>query len=445
MILASFALMLTMSSTQADFASQAVAMRTKGLQELGAFSILEPLVTDIGPRPAGSINAAKAVEWGKRTMERIGLDNVHLVACTVPHWIRGTENVYLVQPGLRPDKLSACALGMSVATAPEGLEAEVIEVKSVKECEALGGAAKGKIVFFNGSFDLSLLNTFAQYGGAVGQRVNGASAAAKLGAVAVLVRSMTTDPDDVPHTGVVEYDPTSPSIPAAALSIVAANRLSAAIKAGPLKIQMKLSCRMGEDEPSADVVGEITGSEKPGEIIVIGGHLDSWDKGRGAHDDGAGIAHVLEAVRLMKEMGWKPKRTIRVVLFMDEEKSGRGAAAYAAASVAEKTIAALETDSGGFAPRGFSTSVAAGKLDAWLPVLGEFGIEKFRYGGGGGADIGELGKQGAALFGLIPESQRYFDYHHSDKDTLDKVNPRELELGAMSVGMLAWMISETGL
>jgi hypothetical protein len=304
-------------------------------------------------------------------------------------------------------------------------------------------------VFFNGAFDPTLINTLAQYGGAVGQRTAGASVAAAQGALAVLVRSMTTAPDDVPHTGVVAYKEGVSKIPAAALSFVAADRLQAALKNGPATVKLTLGCRTAADEPSASVIGEITGSELPNEVIVMGGHLDSWDKGRGAHDDGAGVVHSLEALRLIRELGWKPKRTIRVVLFMNEEQTGTGGEAYAAfvKQAGEKPVAAIESDLGGFAPRGFSTSVSTEKgemIRSWMPALSMFEAEKMRFGGGGGSDIGPLAPIGAALFGFDPENQRYFDYHHSDKDTIDKVNPRELELGAMSLALLAWLLSEHG-
>lgn len=417
--------------------------------------MLKELCGDIGPRLSGSINAARAVEWGAAKMNQMGFQNVHLVPCKVPHWERGTtEFAELVQNDERTN-LSTCALGGSVGTPEAGITGEVIEVQSIQEVTQLGASARGKIIFFNRPFDATLTNTFGAYGGAVDQRVDGASAAAKVGAIGVLVRSMTLDHDDVPHTGTLSYSKDAGRIPAAALGLVSADRLSDALVRRALGgkrvfVHLTLDCKNLPDEASASVVGEITGSKYSDEVIVVGGHLDSWDRGRGAHDDGAGVTQSLEALRLIKELGWKPKRTIRVVLFMNEENGGRGAEAYAAAakSSKQKHIAAIESDSGGFAPRAFSCSLPVAKaktLSKWLASLRKFEIERIDGGGGGGADVGPLGSQGAVLFGLEPESQRYFDYHHSDKDTIDKVNPRELELGALSLAQLAWLISEQGL
>jgi len=427
----------------------ATSLRSKGLSELRAFDMLRELTTDVGGRLSGSPEAAKAVEWGAATMRRLGFQNVRLVSCMVPHWVRGDkeELAMLTADGATP--LRCCTLGGSVATPSEGLEAEVIEVKSVDEASKLGDRAKGKIVFFNGPMDPTLLSTFAAYGGAGAQRFVGPATAAKVGAVGALVRSMTLAEDDVPHTGVTGFDD-GPKIPAAAVSIVAANKLSEALRKGPVKVRLNLNPQTLPDEPSANVVGDLAGSEKPNEVIVVGGHLDSWDKGVGAHDDGAGIVQSLEALRLIKEIGWRPKRTIRVVLFMNEENGSRGADAYAeyAKKSGEKHLAGIESDSGGFAPRGFSTSLKAARarrINHWLPALAAMEAERFYPEGGGGADVDALGPLGAVLFGLEPESQRYFDYHHSEKDTLDKVNPRELELGALSMAMLAYLIAENGI
>lgn len=443
------AVLLFASLSAADGPRETVsrALGDKGLRELGAFNMLHELTSQVGGRLSGSPEAAKAVEWGKATMQRLGFQNVRLVPCMVPHWVRGTtESLVMVDSEGHETPLTCCALGGSVAA--DGVSAEVVEVHSIAEAAALGERAKGKFVFYNGPMDPTLLSTFAAYGGAGPQRFGGAAQAAKVGAVGALVRSMTLDPDDVPHTGVMNYEDGVGKVPGAALSIVAANKLSAALAHGPVRVRLTLSCQTLPDEPSASLVGEIVGSQFPNEVIVMGGHLDSWDKGKGAHDDGAGVTQSLEALRLIRDLGLRPKRTIRVVLFMNEENGGRGAEAYAADAKAskQKHIAGIESDSGGFAPRGFSCSLKGSRrLSGWLPALSAFEAERFTFGGGGGADVGPLAKQGAVLFGLAPESQRYFDYHHSDKDTLDKVNPRELELGALSMAMLAWLISEEGI
>ena len=438
----SFVVALALSHQSGPLEDTIVSIRKKGLTELGAFSMLTDLTTNVGARVSGSPEAAKAVKWVKGQLKQMGVSNVSEIACMVPHWTRG-KGEHATMDGMT--KLSICALGGSVATPHAGVEAEVIEVHSLKEAEALGDKAKGKIVFFNRGFDPTLPATFAAYGGANDQRVGGATAAAKSGAVAVLVRSMTLAKDDAPHTGAMRYG-AGKQIPAAALGIQSAEKLSAAIKRGKTTVRLVLNCKTLPDEPSANVIGEIKGSELPNEVIVMGGHLDSWDLGRGAHDDGAGITQAMEALRLIKQLGLKPRRTIRVVAWMNEENGGRGAKAYAdyAKTATEKHFAAMESDSGGFMPRAFG--VSADKLDkvqGWLPMLKDFGIERF-VAGGSDADNGPLGPLGAILFALQPENQRYFDYHHSRNDTIDKVNPRELEMGAMSMAAIAWLCSEDG-
>ena len=436
---------------QGPFAKEVKSLKDLGLRSMGAYGLLEELTTKVGNRVDGSANAAKAVDWGKATMERLGFQNVHLVACIVPHWVRGDrETLELLGANGDATPLTCCALGGSVGTAPAGVTGEVIEVRSLAEAAQLGEKAKGKILFFNRPMDPTLTRAFAAYGGAVDQRVGGAAAAAKVGAIAAIVRSMTLDTDDVPHTGVMMYQKGVPQIPTAALSILAANRLSEELKSrGAVSVRLTLNCEKLPDALSANVVGEIVGAEKPNEVIVMGGHLDSWDKGTGAHDDGAGIAQSLEALHLIKELGWKPKRTIRVVLFMDEEQSGSGSTAYAAfvKHSQEKAYAAVESDSGGFAPRAIGSSLSKDqlkKLSKWVQALKAFEVMELTSGSGGGADVGKLGHLGAILFGLEPESQRYFDYHHSANDTLDKVNRRELELGALSIALLSWLLSEEG-
>lgn len=422
------------------------AFRVKGLSELKAFDMLRELSDGIGSRLNGSVGQAQAVEWADATMRRLGFQNVRRQPVMVPHWVRGNAERCELAGGAT---LTCCALGNSPATPAGGVTAEVIEVHSLKEVEVLGGRAKGKIIFYNRPFDQTFVSPGEAYGTAGDQRFEGPAAAANVGAAATLVRSMTADHDDVPHTGVTVFG-TGPKIPAVALSLVAADRLEVELKANPsAQVHLELDCETLPDVPSANVIGEIVGSEKPNEVIVIGGHLDSWDKGRGAHDDGAGDVHALEALRIIHDLGWHPKRTIRVVLWMNEENSGTGARAYLdyAKSAKEKQIAAIESDSGGFAPHGFGTSLKgrrAARLERWSPALGSVEAGYFTPGGETGADVEPLAETGAALFGLDVEMQRYFDYHHSAKDTLDKVHPRELELGAISMALLAWLISENG-
>lgn len=432
---------LVLAQTPANVADR---LRIKGLNELGAHRMLTDLCTNIGNRIAGSDNAARAVAWAEAQMKGMDLANVRQIACKVPHWVRGPVEKAQIVGG---DALTICALGGSAGTPAGGVTAEVIEVHSLDEVGKLGDAVKGKIVFYNRPFDQSLPSPFAAYGAAGDQRFAGPAVAAKTGAVATLVRSMTHDHDDVPHTGTTRFQGVAPS-PAAALGLASADKLSRMLKADPhLKVTIELSCEKLPDVDSASVIGEIVGSENPNEVIVLGGHLDSWDKGQGAHDDGAGVTQSLEALRLLAALGLHPKRTIRAVAFMDEESGGEGAEAYAAwvKGNGEKPYMACESDSGGFMPRGFGvTQNKLGKVRGWQKHFAPFGIERFT-AGGGGADVGPLAPLGATLFGLQPEGQRYFDYHHSDKDTIDKVNPRELEMGAIAMALLAWMVSEQGL
>jgi len=414
--------------------------------------MLRVLTTRVGARLSGSRQAELAVQWGKETMDQSGLENVRLQPVTVPHWERGErEEAMIVLPAmLKPMSLRVLALGGSIATPEQGIEGDLIEVKSLDEARALGDKARGKIIFYNRPMDLTRLNTFEAYGDAVDQRVGGASAAASVGAVAVLVRSMSTASDDLPHTGMLRYDEKVSKIPAAAIGVRSADRLERMLHdSGAVRIRLKLSCRTLPDAQSNNVIGEIVGSEKPEEVIVIGAHLDSWDIGQGAHDDGAGCVQAIEALRLMKQLGLRPKRTIRAVLFMNEENGLRGGMAYADSVAADGTrhIAAIESDRGGFAPRGFfieSDADTVARLGRWAGLFADMGADRFVVGGGG-ADIGPLKKQGALNIGLGVEMHRYFDYHHSQSDTFDKVNGRELELGAVSMALLAYLISEEGI
>lgn len=438
----SLAVALAVLQQPDDVQSTIDRIRGKGLTELGAYSMLDDLCGKVGARLSGSPGAAKAVTWVETKLKEMGATNITQIPCMVPHWVRGKgENAVMD----RFQKLSMCSLGGSVATPHSGIEAEVIEVKSLKEAEALGERGKGKIIFYNRAFDPTLPETFAAYGGAVDQRSSGAISAAKVGAVAVLVRSMTLAKDDVPHTGSMRYGE-GPKIPAAALGIQSAEKLSASIKRGTTKVRLTLNCKTYPDAPSASPIGEIKGSEYPDEVIVMGGHLDSWDLGKGAHDDGAGVTQALEALRLIKELGLKPKRTIRVVGWMNEENGLRGATSYAeyAAKAKEKHFAAMESDSGGFMPRALGVSEEKlEKMKGWEPFFRPFGVERF-IAGGGNADNGPLKPLGTILIALKPENQRYFDYHHAATDTIDKVNPRELEFGAISFAVMAWLLSEQG-
>lgn len=421
---------------------------TTALSEGQAFQMLAAL-TELGPRLSGSPQAAAAVELTRQMMEQLGFANVRLQPVLVPHWVRGPveEAAIINSPTVGTVPLKVCALGSSIATPEVGVVAEVVEVQSFADLQALGKRAAGKIIFFNRPMDPTKLDTFEGYGGAVNQRGSGAVEAAKVGGVAALVRSMTTRLDDVPHTGNLHYDDKLAKIPTAAISTIGANLLSQVIAHDKkVTVRLKLTCQTFPDAPSANVMGELVGSAKPDEIIVLGGHLDSWDKGTGTHDDGAGCMQAIEAVRLLKQCGLKPKRTIRAVMFMNEENGLRGGAEYARESAEKKIkhVAGLESDRGGFAPRGFSVqadSMVLRKISQWEPVFAAIGADRIRPGYGG-VDISPLARQGVPAISLVPESHRYFDYHHSDNDTIDKVNPRELELGAAAMAIMAYLISE---
>jgi len=374
-------------------------------------------------------------------------------SCMVPRWERGSvENVSVIPFKERRAAfpLSACALGGSVGTPEDGITGEVIEVQSLDEATALREKARGRIIFYNRAMDPGIFSTFEAYGGAVDQRSAGARAAAKVGAVAVLVRSMTSAADDVPHTGTLNYLPDVPKIPGVALSTKASDALSAFLKRDPgARVRVRLGCRMLPDVPSSNVMGEIRGKENPGEIILVGGHLDCWDKGMGAHDDGSGCIHAIEVLRLFRALHIVPKRTIRAVMFMNEENGSRGGEAYGAAPgrQKERTIAAVESDRGGFTPRGFtvqSDSATYERVLRWKPLFEEIASGRI-IRGGSGSDVASLVGNGAVGFGLDTDDERYFDVHHSDNDTIDRVHPRELELGAIATAFLCYLISEQGL
>ena len=422
-----------------------------GLGRPGAYGMLERLTSHAGHRLSGSAGADTAVELAKRLMEERGFSNVHLEHIMVPRWERGTtEKAFLEVSGHMKTSLAVCALGGSIATPAGGITAGVVEVRSFEELERLGTAAAGKIIFLNRPMDPSMLNTFEAYGGAVDQRSRGAVQGAKSGGVAVLVRSMTLAIDGVPHTGGMGYQEGVKKIPAAAISTRDAEKLSALLRRGtPLRVTLMLSCRTLPDVPSANVVGEITGTERPGEVIVVGGHLDAWDKGSGAHDDGAGCVQAIEALNLLRTLGLKPVRTIRAVMFMNEENGLRGGRGYLADTLrrSERHLAMIESDAGGFAPRGFfvdADSAVRAEVFRWKPVMERVNAGRL-LAGRSGADISPMVAAGVPGFGLDPENHRYFDYHHSDKDTPDKVNPRELEMGAIAEALLAYMIAQEGL
>jgi len=407
------------------------------------------LSLQIGGRLSGSVEADQAVEYTKTELEALGLDRVYLQPVMVPKWVRGAPEFAYIEttPGVTTT-VPITALGGSIATSSMGLKAGVVEVKSLDELEQLGRARiEGKIVFYNRPMEPTLINTFAAYGGCVDQRYSGAEAAAKFGAVGVIVRSMNLRLDDLPHTGAMNYGdlPLDQRIPAAAISTKGADLLSATLSLNKqTQFYFKQNSRNFPDVKSYNVIGEIKGSLYPDEIMVVGGHLDSWDLGDGSHDDGAGVVQSMDVLSLLKRVGYRPKRTIRVVLFMNEENGLRGGNEYARVALAEgeKHVFALESDSGGFTPRGFSFDTDKAtfeQIKSWSNYFYPYLSDRFELGGGG-ADIGPLKPQGLILAGLKPDSQRYFDHHHSDNDRFEHVNKRELELGAAAMTALVYMM-----
>lgn len=437
-------------------AAEEAALRAFFSEALGrgqAFGNRNALVAQHPGRLAGSKNLKGAVEWAEKTLGTLGLDRVYKQDVLVPHWERGEKEMVTMLAGGSIVALNAFALGGSEPTPTGGIMAEVVEVQSLDEVATLGREKiAGKIVFYNRPMDPATVNPGTAYGAAVDQRSRGASAAARQGAVAVLVRSMTHALDDLPHTGGMTYAPDAPRIPAAAISTLAANKLSAALKgAARVRVGLKLYSRWLPDAPSHNVIGEIRGSEFPAEIILIGGHLDSWDVAPGAHDNGAGVVQSIEVLRLFRALGLTPRHTLRCVLFTNEENGLRGSIAYAAAAKEkkEKHLLAIETDNGGFQPRGFNLGSTQGDLHAranqrWAALFAPYGLHTF-VKGSGGADVSSLLTQGVPVAGLTPDSQRYFDYHHTTADSLDKVNPRELHLGAAALASLVWLADTQGL
>ena len=427
------------------------AIYTEALVKGQSYQMLEHLCLKIGHRLSGSPQAAEAVTWTEQKMKQLGFDTVFLQPVMVPQWTRGkTEKAEIITKKGNPVQVNVLAIGNSVGTGSKGVTAKIVEVKNLSDLEQLGKEkVEGKIVYFSRPFDQSHIRTFHAYSGAVDQRVFGASEAAKYGAVAVVVRSMSSTIDDYPHTGTLRYNEDFPKLPAVAISTLDGDMLSEMLKENSqLELYIETHCEMKEDVLSYNVVGEIRGSEKPNEYIIVGGHLDSWDVGHGAHDDGAGCVQSMEVLYLLKQLGIKPKRTIRCVLFINEENGSRGGKGYGkfAEENNENHIAAIESDRGGFTPIGFDVepdSANLNKIKNWLSFLEKSGINWIKKGGSG-VDIQYI-KNTKAKLGYVPDAQRYMDVHHSANDTFDSVHPRELELGTSSIAIMAYLISEEGL
>jgi carboxypeptidase Q len=413
-----------------------------------AYEDLRSLCKDIGPRLSGSAEAAMSIRWSEQKMRSYGFDRVYLEPIMVPHWERGNpEAAWITHPNGMLEKINICALGGSVST--QGMiEGTLVMFNALSDLiKAKPKEVSGKIVFINQPMNAAEIQTFKAYGACYPIRGNGAIEASKLGAKAVLIRSLGLPNDDFPHTGSMRYEDSIKKIPAAALSTHDAERIADLLNSGvSLSFSMEMDCRNFPDEPSFNVIGELLGSKYPNEVITIGGHLDSWDQGEGAHDDGAGVIHCMEALRILKTLDYKPKHTIRVVFFMNEENGNMGGKSYAK-WVKEKNethLAALESDRGGFTPRGFgcdaSDSIFA-KFQAFAPLFEPYDLHLWERGGGG-VDIGPLKEKftDIALFGFVPDGQRYFDVHHAESDVFETVNKRELELGAAAIASLVFLM-----
>lgn len=443
-------LMATVTFAQNDDSLMLKRISDEILLNGKTYSNLYTLCKGVGARLSGSAGMYKAEDWGVKTLSAMGADKVYKQECMVPHWVRDKNCQAHFN---KKDMFSVAELGNSVGTGSKGIGASVIEVKSFAELEQRKDEVKGKIVFYNYPYNKTLLG--GGYGDAVRYRSSGASNAAKYGAIGVLVRSVTAANDDFPHTGALRYNDSFPKIPAFAISTKDAEWLSGLIKTryknAPL--YMYSNCRMLPDTIGHNIIGEIKGSEFPDEIITIGGHLDSWDLAEGAHDDGAGIVQSIEVLRVLKALGYKPKRTIRVVLFANEENGLRGGTKYAeeAKTKNEKYIMAMESDGGGESPRGFScgmTEEQFAKVAGWKNLFSMFDADRFRFskGGGGGADIGPLQTNfKTAQFGLNTTGNRYFDYHHAASDVFENVHERELHMGAVVMAAMVYLVDKYGL
>lgn len=403
-----------------------------------AYERLQYLTDHIGNRLSGSKSLERAVYWAVGRMKEDGLDNVRAEKVMVPHWVRGQESLEVIPSG---EKFALLGLGNSVGTPVEGITGDTVVVRNFDELDALGEKVRGKIVVYNAPY--------TNYGATVQYRLNGASRAARYGAQAALVRSITPTSLQTPHTGAMNYDPQQPKIPVAAITIETAELLQRRFDTGePLRLRLKMEAKFLPDAESANVIAELKGTERPDEIVLIGGHFDSWDVGQGAHDDGGSCIAAWEAIRLLKELGLRPRRTIRVVLFTNEENGLRGGNGYRDAHRAElsKHIIAIESDSGIYRPEGFGLAATAPpQARANVMEIAKLlvGIDAHRIGAsGGGADIGPIMREGVLGANLDVEGSRYFDIHHTQADTLDKIDPRDLSLVVATMAVMAYTIAD---
>lgn len=408
---------------------------------------LEELCDDVGNRLAGSPGLEKAVEWAQKTLKADGQENVHAEAVKVPKWVRGAESLEMLAP--RPLKLFMLGNGNSIGTPPEGITAEAIVVGSAEELEQVKDKVPGKIVVFNVPFPPENAEHGAGYGPSVRFRGEGAELAAKYGGVASLNRSATMRSLRSPHTGATRNNG---AVPAASISIEDAMMLARLQARGiPIKLKLMMDDHMEPDAPSANVIGELRGSTSPDEVVVIGGHLDSWDVGQGAHDDGGGICMSMEVINVLRKLNLRPRRTIRVVCFTNEENGLAGGRAYAEQHLDElaKHMAAIETDSGTFAPRGYGVSIndptqqaiAFAQLKEITTLLEPLGANAAQ-SGGGGADIGPMRSGGVPMLGHEVDMTHYFDYHHTQADTLDKVDPRDMTDNVATLAIMTYVLAD---
>lgn len=414
-----------------------------------AYENLRQLTKGIGGRLAGSPQMVLAEQWGLKAVQEAGAERAWLQECTVPHWVRGGKDKATMQKGKERKQLDVIALGNSIGSG-KPLTANVVVVNSFDDLEQKKDRVKGNIVFYNYPFNQKLIKTFQAYADASRYRGQGPSRAAKYGAVAVIVRSMSHSTDNHPHTGSTVYNDSFPKIPAVAIGLKDAALLDSLAQKQNTAVTVHTHGRFLPDTVGHNVIGELRGSQYPDEYITVGGHLDSWDNCEGAHDDGAGCVQTIEVLRAFTALGYRPKRTIRFVLFANEENGLRGGLKYAeeAKAKGEKHLFALESDAGGFTPRGFGFTIGAdkwAKVLAWQPLLAPYGGGELNIGGGG-ADIGPLNRMGGTVVaGLQPDSQRYFDIHHARTDVFEAVNKRELDLGALNMAALIYLVDKYGL
>ena len=423
---------------------------------------LHLLTKTVGARLSGSAGYYKAEKWGQQVLQEASAEKVWLQECMVPHWVRGGKDSASwvggggasgsrsAAGGASHGGLDVLALGNSQGTGGKMIAAPAILIHNFDELEQRKDELKGKIVFYNYPFNPLFVETFQAYGDAVRYRGAGASRAAKYGAVAVIVRSMSSSIDNTPHTGALMYNDSFPKIPALAVGLRDADELAAQLEKHPVEVSLRTGAHMLPDTIAHNVIGELKGTEFPDQYITVGGHLDSWDPAEGAMDDGAGCVQSIEVLRALKAIGYHPRHTIRVVLFANEENGGRGGKKYADAAKEnnEKHLLGLESDNGGFTPRGFTLSLSEDRLTAirpWVKLLMPYGVYELEHGGGG-SDVNPMGRQLGAVVGeLRPDSQRYFEYHHARNDVLENVNKRELEMGAVNMAALIYLVDKYGL